>query len=298
MSTILSDASVLIGRLHPLLVHLPIGFLVLLVGLELLACWPGYRHLRAARGVVLGLTVPAILLSALCGWLLGSSGGYDVSLLEWHRWAGLGVAGAIFVVLVLHWLDWRVGYGVGLGVACCGLVVAGHFEGSLTHGSDYLTRFVLPLHGSPAGGQVAGGKRAGDGPVKAGAGMGEVPGVVGDSAFATLVMPVIEEKCVSCHGLAKAKAGLRVDTLEELLKTRRRGAVVQPGKAAASKLITVLRLPVDNAVHMPPRGRLQLTASEITLLEWWIDAGAPGDKTAAELNLPVGLQKLMTAQRP
>ena len=265
MNAITPDFWLFFGRLHPLLVHLPIGFLVLLVCLEILACLPSCRNLRAARGAVLALAVPACALSAWCGWLLAGGGGYDPVLLERHWWAGLGVAVTCLLALVLHWLDWRTGYGVVLALLFCGLLVAGHFGGSLTHGHDYLTRY-LPAVWRPFG--------AGDPAAAPGEGG---PNKGGTSAFATLVEPVLDAKCVACHGPAKTKAGLRLDTLEGVLKGGKNGPVVKPGNSAESKLIKRLSLPLEDDDHMPPAGKPQPTPEELALVQWWIDAGAPGD---------------------
>ena len=46
-----------IGRFHPLLVHLPIGFLLLLAVLELLALRPSAKHLNGASRAILMTTV-------------------------------------------------------------------------------------------------------------------------------------------------------------------------------------------------------------------------------------------------
>jgi hypothetical protein len=68
-----------LGKFHPLLVHLPIGFLLLLGVLEWLALRPGGKELAAANRIILLLSIPATVASAGCGWLLAESGKYDAS---------------------------------------------------------------------------------------------------------------------------------------------------------------------------------------------------------------------------
>lgn len=279
------DLSLFFGRFHPLLVHLPIGFLLLLACLEILSRWQCFHNLSAARGTVLALSVPAAALSALCGWLLSRGGDYDARLLEWHMWAGFGVAGACLLALILHWLKWRIAYDAVLAATLLGLLVASHFGGSLTHGSDYLTRYLPALERLLSGGQSAAVP-----PAAPAAGAAEHP------AFAALVQPAMTAKCVACHGPDKAKGGLRLDSLEAVLKGGKSGPVLVPGNAAASELIKRLQLPPDHDDHMPPAGKPQPTADEIALLQWWIDAGAAGDKTATELKLPAKLQSLIAPQ--
>jgi uncharacterized membrane protein len=286
MSDLSPDLIQFIGRFHPLLVHLPIGFLVLLASLELLACWKGMHALTVVRGSVLMLTVPTTILSAVCGCLMARGGGFDPRLLEWHRWSGFGVAGACLLVLILHYLNWRATYAVALVLTLLSLVGVSHFGGSLTHGTDYLTRY-LPSLGSHTGGGTPVMRTA------VGTGSGDAA-----SVFATLVQPVLVAKCVACHGPVKAKCGLRVDTMDEILHSPKYGPVLVPGNAAASELVTLLDYPLYQEGHMPPAGEPQMTADEIELLRWWVDAGASDEKTAAELKLPANLQHLLNSPDP
>ncbi len=281
MSDLSPEIIQFVGRFHPLLVHLPIGFLVLLASFEILACWKRMQPLTVVRGSVLMLTVPTVILSSVCGWLLGRSGGYDPLLLEWHRWSGFGVAGACLLVLILHYLNWRAAYAVALACTLISLVWVSHFGGSLTHGPNYLTRYLPSIES----------RAVGSAPV----GPGSVGGGGEASLFTTLVQPVLAAKCVACHGPVKAKCGLRVDTFDEILHSPKCGPILVPGNAAASELVTLLDYPLYQEGHMPPAGEPQMTADEIALLRWWVDAGAPDDKTAAEMKLPANLHHLLNS---
>ena len=73
--------SLFIGRFHPLLVHLPIGMLIVAFILEVMS--------RNRRLAVLGA---AVLPACIAGWLLSASGGYDEEALDLHMWMGIGVA--------------------------------------------------------------------------------------------------------------------------------------------------------------------------------------------------------------
>lgn len=278
------ELSQFFGRFHLLFVHLPIGFLVLLASLEILSRWQCFNNLTAARGSVLVLTVVAAGVSALCGWLLARGGDYDARLLSWHMWAGFGVAGACLLALILHWLNWRTAYDAALSVALLGLLVASHFGGSLTHGSDYLTRYLPALER-----QLSGIKGPAQPVARGAASAAEA------TAFAGLVQPVLTANCVACHGPDKAKGGLRLDSLEALLKGAKSGPVVVPGNAATSELIKRLHLSPDDDNRMPPAGKPQPTPDQIALVQWWIDAGAPADKSATELQLPANLQHFLAA---
>jgi mono/diheme cytochrome c family protein len=96
------------------------------------------------------------------------------------------------------------------------------------------------------------------------------------------VRQVLAKHCVSCHGPAKQKAGLRLDSSTAVLKGSDSGSVVVRGKSKESLLIKALTGDAD-APAMPPPERPKLTAVEIAAVKSWIDAGVPafGDESVA-----------------
>ena len=101
--------------------------------------------------------------------------------------------------------------------------------------------------------------------------------------FAALVEPILQQRCVACHGPEKHKADLRLDTLEALLKGGQNGPVLKAGHAEESSLLQRILLPLDHDGHMPPESEPQPTASEMRLLESWINARAPSNVKIADL---------------
>jgi len=254
-----ANLELFVGRFHPLLVHMPIGLITLVFILEVLGRWPRFAHATAANGIILALAAPAAAASALCGWLLSSGGGYNEQLLAWHKWTGIGVAMASALGLLLHRLKRRFAYNIVLAGTCLVLVVASHFGGSLTHGSDYLTRYApFPRRGF----QEA---RSSLTPTKV---------TAEERVFASTVLPILERTCVGCHGPEKTKGDLRLDTLAAIRKGSQNGPVLEPGDSAGSLLVQRLLLPLDHDDHMPPDGKPQPTPDEIASLRRWIDAGA------------------------
>ncbi len=284
-----SDIVLFLGHLHPVLVHLPIGFLVLLAVLELLALRPRFKDANTSARIILVLAVPAAAVTAFCGWLLGEHGDYESSLLEWHERAGIGVAIATAVLLVLHLLHQRRTYRACLVVSCLLLGVAGHLGGSLTHGRDYLTRYAPEPFRSWLGGTPA--------TPGAGSSVITVPADwVQQPAFGTIVQPILANYCVPCHGPEKAKARLRLDSFDALMAGSKDGPVVQPGDAAGSVLGKLTALPRDDDMHMPPSGKPQPSADDLALIRWWINAGASVDAKAAELKPPTEIERLLNAR--
>src|ERR1035438_3284402 len=91
-----------LGRFHPGLVHLPIGGLVLLGTLELLAKFPRFKGAAQSNPLILALTVAVAVPAALLGWMLSLSGDYDPQLLQWHQWTGFAVAATCMVTFLLN----------------------------------------------------------------------------------------------------------------------------------------------------------------------------------------------------
>ncbi|HYH57374.1 MAG TPA: DUF2231 domain-containing protein, partial [Anseongella sp.] len=73
-----------IGRWHPLLVHLPIGMLIMAFLLEWLARKEKYAALRPAVPVVLLTGSIGAILSCIAGYFLSFEGGYDETILSLH----------------------------------------------------------------------------------------------------------------------------------------------------------------------------------------------------------------------
>ena len=273
------------GRFHVLLVHLPIGMLVALAALEIAARFPRFKNAGVSAGFILALATPLAVVTAICGWLLSLGGGYDENLLVWHKWLGTGTAVACMITAFFFHRRQFNTYRASLFVTFALLMAAGHLGGSLTHGSDYLTRYApWPLK------QLLGGAvEKKPAPAISVKDPQQLP------AFAGVIAPIFESKCVNCHGPAKSKGGLRLDSYAAVLKGGEDGLVVKPGAAAQSDILQRVLLPADTDDHMPPAGKPQLTAGEIALLQWWIGAGAPENKTVGELQPPPDIFQIISA---
>jgi hypothetical protein len=109
------------------------------------------------------------------------------------------------------------------------------------------------------------------------------------------VQPILAANCVSCHGPDKAEGKLRLDTIEGIRKGGEDGAVIAAGRGASSELIRRIWLPATHKDTMPPSGRRPVSAADATLLRWWIDRGAPADKTIADLEVGAEAQPILEA---
>lgn len=94
--------------------------------------------------------------------------------------------------------------------------------------------------------------------------------------FEKEIRPLLAENCYSCHSAnskakGKLKAGLRLDSLEMILKGGDSGPALIPGEANSLIIKAVGYLNEDMA--MPPKGKLR--DSEIQALIKWVEIGAP-----------------------
>jgi hypothetical protein len=102
-----------------------------------------------------------------------------------------------------------------------------------------------------------------------------VTGVRAEPSFYTArVAPILDRHCVVCHGDEKQKAGLRLDSFQQLMSGAKSGEVVKPGDAKASELYRRITLPKDDEEVMPSDGKPLLAADEIKIIELWLAAGA------------------------
>ena len=268
----------LIGHLHPVLVHLPIGILLLACFFQLLSAKERYSQLQHALGITLFLGMLSAIAACVTGYILSGSGDYDEELVYKHQWLGISVA----VVAALYYFLYRykkiTAYKWVLPVVLIFLVtVTGHLGGSLTHGSDYLSASFKNIVADTI-------------LVKK-----PIPNVQEAGAYTDIIQPLLQNKCYGCHGANKQKGKLRMDQTDLLMKGGKDGVVVEPGKADQSELIKRILLEKADDHHMPPKEKPQLTEKEIALLHWWIASGASFNKKTKELEQPEKIKPILVS---
>lgn len=161
------------------------------------------------------------------------------------------------------------------------LEVASHLGGSMTNGRDFLTRYAPTA------------MRTLVRPFMRDAKTELTEPLMQQPVFVGIVEPILEQRCVSCHGAEKHKAGLRLDTLEGLLQGGQDGPVIVAGQAKDSTLIQCMLSPLDADGHMPPEEHPQANVEEISLLVWWINDGAPAATRVADLKPKPEIRRLL-----
>ena len=271
-----------LGHLHPALVHLPIGGLVLLGVLEVLSRSTRWKQAAQSSQWILAFASLTSISAAACGWMLTESAGYDSQLLKWHQVTGLAFAAACLITLLLRYRERAGAYRVALLLSLLLLTITGHLGGSITHGRDFLTRYAPPPVREFFGGSVIQ-----DDPKQ----LTWVP--MQQPVFAGIVEPILQQHCSECHGAEKHKGDLRLDTLDGLLRGGEDGPVIKAGRANKSPLVQCMVSAVDVDGHMPPEDQPQPSREEIALIEWWINKGAPGSAKVIDLKPDPGIQRLL-----
>ena len=248
------------GKFHPILVHLPIGILLALFFLELASYFRPSLQLGGASGLLLWSAVITAVPTALAGTLLAASGEYGSQSFAMHKWYGLATVILSIWLLVIHKQKTvsLVGkftlYRAILVVNVVLLGIAGHYGGSLTHGSNYLTK-DLPD-------EIR--EFLGDDPYSMDGLLalddGEVTKILKEKDYDTDIKPIVNTYCYSCHGVEEQKGGLRLDEIDpDLVK----------GQDAETWRFM---LDMVNSGEMPPEEEKQPTEEERALLVDWITA--------------------------
>jgi len=100
--------------------------------------------------------------------------------------------------------------------------------------------------------------------------------------YRDVIAPIMQAKCVSCHGEEKKKGKLQLHDYAAIMKGGGDGATTVIAKNSKDSLMLVrANLPTDDDEHMPPSDEPQLTKEEVAILKWWIETGASDNATVA-----------------
>ncbi len=101
-----------------------------------------------------------------------------------------------------------------------------------------------------------------------------LPARAEDTFYAQRVAPILEQKCVVCHGEKKQKGRLRLDSFAHLQRGGEAGSSVKPGDPKESELYVRVTMHPEDEDFMPADSKPPLTSDEVKVLELWIAAGA------------------------
>ncbi len=264
-----------IGRFHPVLVHLPIGILLVAILFYFLSGSEKYKSIAPAINIALFIGMCSAIASSISGFLLSKTAAYEEPLLSRHQWFGIATTVVAVAAWVLYSKHFRQFKWLMILLSLL-IILTGHFGGSLTHGADYIfssgnknEEIIVPQK--------------------------LIPDVQQAIAYTDIIQPLLQAKCYSCHGTAKQKGKLRLDEPDYILQGGKNGKIFIPGNTGESELIQRILLPHDNKEHMPPKEKPQLTKDEIALLHWWINSGASFTEKVTALPQPQNIKPVLAA---
>lgn len=263
-----------LGRFHPVLLHLPIGVLVVTFFIDILGRIQKEYPLATIKNL-LGFTALSAITTCFLGHFLSLEGGYKQETLDLHFYTGILTAALATILFILSLKpDFNTNklFLPLFFVALISLGITGHLGSVLTHGDAFLTEYASA-------------------PEK------EKTIEVVDSLrlYKDVVGKILDQKCVPCHNATKKKGKLSLLTKTDLLKGGINGPSIISGDLGASLLHTRILLPISNEEHMPPKDKEQLTKDEIWLLEHWIKTGADFESKVTNIAGNNALKKKLTA---
>ncbi|MBO0932789.1 PSD1 and planctomycete cytochrome C domain-containing protein [Fibrella aquatilis] len=254
----------LLGRLHPLIVHFPVGLLCVAGLLELVGAFRRSGEWRAGVRAMVWIGAGSAVVAAALGLLLVNQESYTGATVATHQWLGVATMALALLTVIALQAKRIVLYRSLLAITVIGLSLAGHYGAMVTHGDDYLSS-VLPS-GQPA--------TAPADPKFAFASTGQPLDAKQVAQLNLDVRSILAHNCYSCHGANKVKGGLRLDSRAAVMTGGDDGPVLVAHFPEKSDLIRRVKLPAGHDDAMPTKGK-RLTDSEIALLEFWIKQGAP-----------------------
>jgi len=271
-----------IGQWHPLLIHFPIGILLMAVALQFFQIF-SKKDFDASISILVLLGSIFAGLSCLAGWLLASTGDYNDEIVFFHRWSGISTF--ILALASYFWIRYR---NYLFGVLLILIILTGHYGSILTYGEGY---FLKPKLDST---DIITAKNRSL--LKTEKPKGET--ITSYYPYEDQIVPILKTKCYSCHSTQKMKGRLRLDSEFFIRKGGKNGRILIPGNSLKSHLYTYLIKPEDDDLHMPPTGKRQLTLLEIQLIEQWISTGAPFGEVEQKMVLQANEVSQMVVDLP
>ncbi len=279
----------LMGRLHVLIVHFPIGLLVMalvLEGLTLNGRRPGLKI--GSYWMVYFGTIFAII-AVILGCLLRNFDDYSGALVQQHQNMGIATAAlATGTVLILRaTVTGRIStynfYRSGLILTVLSLIFASHLGASLTHGEDYLSS-ALPLNNEPNDSEVT--RLLAELKVRDSLNLDQL------DELNLEVRAIIAHNCYQCHNDNKQKGELVLDSKRGFFQGGKSGPVIFPNDPQKSELYRRISLPAHHKEVMPKKGKV-LKEHEVALIKLWIEKGAHWSDRAISVfpEAPLALEK-------
>ena len=249
-----------LGKFHPLVLHLPIGSLLMTFLLFVISKLQKSSLDKAIR-IGVDFSFLGALTATILGYFLSLDDTYDIENLKSHLFAGLITLFLTFSLCISHRLQGKENLFISLFVmTLIALSITGHKGAMITHGEDYLVPEAFF----------------------------EEPKVekLKDSIhlYEKVVSVILEDKCVSCHNASKSKNNLRLDSYDLMMEGGNLGSLFDVDQPEKGLLVKYISLPMEDKLHMPPKNKAQLSDNEKWLLNHWVNSGAYKKSTYTKID--------------
>jgi len=274
---IVLDISSFFGRLHPLLVHLPIGFLILSILIETYSNIFKNQINHRIISFSWFLSFMSSAFSALFGWLLAETGLYIEENLYLHKLFGFILVGMCFVAWVIRlsffkdFIPKNFKSFVNFVIIII-LFITGHNGGNITHGENYLFEYAP----DEIKNRFIEDKNL----------LAEIS-ISLDSIelYSNIIEPILINKCISCHNNEIKRGNLDLSSLPLLTKGGNAGSPIDKMNPRNSLIFKRINLPVDNIKFMPPDGPI-VSYDEINTILWWIKNSDKSNDVLSSIEIP------------
>ena len=260
-----------LGRLHPLVVHFPIGLLVVGLFFEVLTIGGRRQGLKEGAHWMVYLGVLSVFLSTALGLLLRNFDEYSGNLVQTHQIMGLvttvlGVVAAFLLFMTEKGkLPNYLAYRVALSLSVVSLTITGHLGANLTHGEGFLSEaFTGKNHSYDNENTIA---------LLSELNQTDSMSEAQQVKLNLEVRAIFAHNCYQCHSEEKQKGGLALDNKRGVFQGGESGVVVVAGHPEQSELYKRVILSPDHEKVMPKKGKV-LQKNEIDLIRLWIKNGA------------------------
>lgn len=266
-----------LGRYHVLVVHLPIGILLLAAVFEGLSRTRRFAALEPAMPVIWLSGALTGLLALVVGYMHATEGGFDARTINLHRWSASAVVLFAFAVWAIR-SEAKPLFAKAWPLASVGAVallsLTGHYGGHLTHGPTYLAEYAPgPLRGLMGAPPEL-------------ASRPPVTSLAEADIFLDVVAPALRGRCGSCHNDARKRGELSLTSYAAIVEGGESGPAISPGDVEGSDLLRRVNLPSADVDYMPKNGKPPLSDEEIVAIAWWVEIGAPVEGSVAALTPP------------
>jgi hypothetical protein len=245
-----------LGKMHPMVLHFPI-VLGCMIGGYLFFTNHIKKHITILQiGSIVNAASATIV--AILGVFLSKQDTYDTQIIFWHQWGGISIA----------YLSWLLMYLIESNAS-----FQNHYRFRMSFAIGYLIVIFFFTH---KGAQLTHGVRVLSWPENKVTETASIQNIKIDSnatIYERAIGPILQQKCVSCHGPEKIKGNLLLNTPENILKGGKDGNILIAQNGKAALLFERIHLPITDEKHMPPEGKTPLTKEELMILSAWIQAG-------------------------